>query len=71
MEAELDEHHHTMQEASQKGDGNKIAELSQAIHRCQSGIDRLFDDLERLTTVLETESACFDEKFAELEQLET
>jgi ATP-binding cassette subfamily F protein 3 len=56
-----------MQSASQIGDGIRIAELSQAIHACRTTIDRLFEDLERQSEVLEEKKRLFDEKMAAIE----
>jgi uncharacterized coiled-coil protein SlyX len=49
-----------MQNASEKGDGAKIAEVSQAMHACQKEIDRLFDALDRATRDHERLAAGFD-----------
>ena len=49
-EKELAELSKSMQEASQLQSGPRILSLSQAIHNCQSAIDRLFVELEELIT---------------------
>jgi ATP-binding cassette subfamily F protein 3 len=56
-----------MQSASQKGDGTRIAALSQAIHACRTAIDRLFEDLERQAEVLDEKTRIFDEKMEAIE----
>ena len=56
-----------MQEASQSGDGQKISEISQAIHRCQTIIDNAFDALEDLTASLKAQEERFQKQLAELE----
>ncbi|MEN8751148.1 MAG: ABC-F family ATP-binding cassette domain-containing protein [Desulfobacterales bacterium] len=56
-----------MQSASQTGDGTRIAELSQAIHACRTAIDRLFEDLERQSEVLDEQKRAFDEKMDTIE----
>ena len=60
-----------MQEASQKQDGAKIAEISRAIHRCQTIIDQGFDALETVTHSHEAQLAVFDKRLAELDAFET
>ena len=55
-----------MQLASQKQDGQQIAELSRAIHQCQAEIDRLFDELESATDEFEQHSAVFQKQLDEL-----
>ena len=66
-EQKLSELSHAMTEASQSQDGQKIATLSQAIHECQPAIDRLFDELEALTTKFEKQSALFEKRLEGLE----
>lgn len=56
-----------MQAASQVGDGEKIAALSQSIHSCQADIDRLFEELERLTKIFEEKKVVFEKKFEAFE----
>jgi len=56
-----------MQMASEKGDGAKIAEVSQAMHACQKETDRLFDALDLATREHERLSAGFDRELKEIE----
>ena len=60
-----------MQDASMKQNGAEIAKISQAIHRCQSIIDKGFDALETLTQTHEAEMVVFDTRLADLENLES
>ena len=66
-ESELSRLNESMQEAAQNQEGEKIAEISQAIHSCQQSIDRLFDQLEELTRDLETRNAEFETRLRELD----
>lgn len=59
-EKELAELSEAMLEASQMRGGDRIAELSQSIHSCQSAIDILFYELEELTGSFEKHSAAFE-----------
>ena len=56
-----------MQQASLAQDGEKIGEIAQSIHQCQSFIDSGFDELETLTRELDTKRAAFDQLLAEIE----
>ncbi|UCF90135.1 MAG: ABC-F family ATP-binding cassette domain-containing protein, partial [Desulfobacterales bacterium] len=58
-EKKLNHLNQSMQQASQAQDGPRIAELSQAIHACQSSIDRLFEQLEKITDDLEAHKRVF------------
>ena len=66
-ELELDRLNQSMQQAAQKQDGTKIAEISQAIHLGQQTIDRLFEQLEELTRDLEARNAEFDTRLQNLD----
>jgi ATP-binding cassette subfamily F protein 3 len=66
-EIELDRHNKLMQQASQNQDGTQIAELSQAIHACQSAIDQLFVKLEEITDEFEAQNAIFELQLKQLE----
>jgi ATP-binding cassette subfamily F protein 3 len=66
-EKELNELNADMLAASQAGDGEKIGDLSRSIHRCQSAIDTLFDELEQSTASLEEKKAEFEKKREYLE----
>ena len=65
-EQKLHELSQAMAEASQAQDGEKIAALSQAIHECQPAIDRLFDELEELTTTYEQQNTLFEKRLERL-----
>ena len=67
-EVELERLNNYMQQASRDQDGTRINELSQSIHACQSAIDKLFDELVKVTDEFETQNAVFD---GELKQLES
>ncbi len=66
-EKKLDHLNQSMQLASQDQDGQQIAELSRAIHQCQSEIDRLFDELEAATEEFEQQSAVFQQQLDKLQ----
>jgi len=56
-------------EAYQTGSGTKIAELSQAVHTCQTLIDKRFAEFEKLTEQLEKEDKIFTKRIAQLEKM--
>lgn len=58
-EQELKQLNEAMVQASQTQDGKRIAILSQDLHRYQTEIGRLFDELEEATDLLETEKKRF------------
>ncbi len=66
-EVELANLNNYMQQASQDQDGTRISELSQSIHACQSTIDKLFDELEKVTDEFDTQNARFDRELQQLE----
>jgi ATP-binding cassette subfamily F protein 3 len=66
-EKTLAELHAAMQNATQAGDGNRIAELSKSIHRCQGNIEKLYVELVKSSGVLEAQKAIFEEKLQRLE----
>jgi ATP-binding cassette subfamily F protein 3 len=66
-ENELNALNADMMAASQAGDGEKIGAISRSIHRCQSAIDVLFDELEQSTANLEEKKAEFEKKRDHLE----
>ncbi|MCK4620191.1 MAG: ABC transporter ATP-binding protein, partial [Desulfobacterales bacterium] len=68
FEDELSELNQAMQEASQNQDGKKIVEFSRSIHKRRSEIDRIFDEMEKLTGFLEEKRAKFEKKLKELEK---
>ena len=57
-----------MQEETQKGNGEKIAELSNIIHNSQSSIETLFEELEDLTEKFEIKKRELDNMLAELNE---
>jgi ATP-binding cassette subfamily F protein 3 len=65
-EKRLSDLNQSMQLATQKQDGQRIAELSQAMHSCQLDIDRLFDDLQSVTDEFEQQNAAFQKQLDEL-----
>ncbi len=69
-EKELERLNHEMIEASQNRNGEKIGEISRAIHACQTAIDENFDHLESLTETLDTQSAEFQRRLEELASAE-
>ena len=66
-EVELNQLNHAMQQASQDRDGSRIGELSQSIHSCQSAIDRLFEELEKVTDEIDSRNAVFERELQQLE----
>ncbi len=65
-EKELKRLNLAMIEASQSSNGQKIGEISRAMHACQKAIDENFDQLESLTEVLEIQSAQFQRRLDDL-----
>jgi len=57
-----------MQTATQAGEGAKIAALSNIIHKSQSTIDTLFEELEDLTEKFEGKKQELDQKLAGLDE---
>jgi len=66
-EAELTRLNLSMQQAAQAQDGDRITEISQALHSCQHTIDRLFDELDELTRKLEIRNAEFETRLNQLD----
>ena len=66
-EKTLAELHAAMQQATQAGDGVRIAELSKSIHRCQGDIEKLYEELVKFSRIFETKQAVFEEKLQRLE----
>ncbi len=66
-EAELARLNLSMQQAAQDQDGDRISEISQALHSCQHTIDRLFDELDELTRKLETGNVEFETRLNQLD----
>jgi ATP-binding cassette subfamily F protein 3 len=68
-ETELDQLNRAMQQASEEQDGVRIAGLSRSIHACQTAIDELFDELEKVTGELDIKNAEFNRELKELDDL--
>ncbi len=66
-EAELVRHNQAMQQATEAHDGAVIAELARAIYACQSAVDRLFAELERVSDELDTQNKTFEQLFEQLD----
>ncbi len=66
-ENELNRLHQEMQLASQKQDGQAIAELARAIHANQSAIEKAFDELEEVSHGLDEQNALFEKKLQEID----
>ena len=58
-----------MQQATLVQNGEKISEIAQAIHRCQTIIDTAFDELDRLTRSHEAQKGIFDKQLTDLENM--
>jgi ATP-binding cassette subfamily F protein 3 len=67
LEKQLQSLNLQMQSASQTGEGEKIAELSRAMHDCQAGIERLFGELESATVEYDNVRSAFDARRQKLE----
>ena len=68
-EIKLDQHNQAMQKASEDQDGHRIAELSRQLHACQTAIEELFQELEKITEAFDAKNAEFDRKLAELDEV--
>ena len=64
---ELSELNKEMQTATEARDGQKIAEVAQAIHNHQTVIDTLFEELECITSAYDKEKAVFEKKLKQLD----
>ena len=64
---DLSELHKKMQTATEARDGQKIAEISQAIHNHQTAIDTLFEELESITSAYDNKKAVFEKKLEKLD----
>jgi len=67
LEKSLHGHHADMQAATRKGRGERIADISVAIHTCQSNIDRLFRQLEVAGDRYERRKKRWEEKITRFE----
>ena len=56
-----------MQEASQQQNAALITHISQTMHACQTTIDRLFDELEKITAAFDGQKVFFDRRLEEIE----
>jgi ATP-binding cassette subfamily F protein 3 len=65
-ENRLSELSREMMKASSESDGLQIQILSKAIHECRATVDRLFEELESSTDLLEEQSAEFDKRLEDL-----
>ena len=61
-EKKLGKLNQSMQLASQDQDGQRIAELSRAIHKCQADVERLFDELETASEEFEKQNSLFQQQ---------
>jgi len=68
LEIELAQHNQAMQKAAEDQDGPRIAELSRQLHACQTAIDELFQELEKITDELDAKNAEFDRMLSELDE---
>lgn len=68
-EIELDQLNRAMQQASEEQDGVRIAGLSRSIHACQTTIDNLFNELEKVTNELDTRNTEFNRELKELDDV--
>ena len=66
-EAELNRLNASMQQASRSQNGTEITEISRDIHACQQTIDRLFEQLEDVTSEIETRNAEFENRLNQLD----
>ena len=69
QESALHELNAAMQKASMEQHGEQIAEISQAIYRCQSIIDNGFDELDQLTRSHEVQKNTFEKQLTELDNM--
>jgi len=71
QEKQLKDLHGQMQTASENNNGKLIAAMSREIHQCQMGIDRDFEEFEKLSETLETRRLPFDQRLQELDAMES
>ena len=67
VDAKLSQENALMIEASSRGDGSKIPAIAKAIHESKTELDGLYEELERLSSRHEEESARFDEELSSLD----
>ncbi len=68
LEEQIEDNSQSLIRASNVGDGKAITSLSISIHSSKIEIERLFDDLDRLTAEHHRKSMEFEEQFNALEQ---
>lgn len=66
-EIKLAQYNQAMQKAAEDQDGPRIAELSRQLHACQTAIDELFQELEKITDEFDAKNADFDRRLSELD----
>lgn len=66
-EIELGHLNQSMQQASEEQNGARIVDLSRSIHACQTAIDELFNELEKVADELDTKNAEFDRRLSEVD----
>ena len=66
-EQDLNRHSQEMAAAAGNGDGDRIADLSRAIHQTQTNIERFYSQLDQLCADLESLQAKFDTQLERLE----
>jgi ATP-binding cassette subfamily F protein 3 len=62
LEAKIEQETRDLMEASHKGEGEIINQLSKSIHESKEKIDSLFNELEQLSTEHDQKAREFDEK---------
>ncbi len=67
QEHELERLNQSMQLASQKQDGQAIAELGRAIHANQSATEKAFDEMEKIAQELDRQNAIFEKQLQALD----
>ncbi len=66
LEQRIEEDTQALVEASVKGDGESIKQLSRSVHEAKTQIEILFGELEILTAELDAKSRDFEERFEAL-----
>lgn len=69
-EQELEKLNAAMQDASGSGNGEKIAQISRSLHRCQEQVDSLYDQLETLMETYEQNAAVFEKELDDIDRQE-
>ena len=68
LEGRLEKETHALVDASVKGDGEAIRDLSKSTHEARARIDLLFDELEALADELASRTKEFEQQLAELSE---